>query len=209
MTKIISYNLNGIRAAERKGLKEWMKAVDADVYCFQEIKAKPDQFDAEEYEKMGYFCQWFPAEKKGYSGVALLSKVEPKKVEFGIGNEFFDGEGRMITAYFDDLTVVSVYHPSGSSGAERLKLKFQWMDLFKAHFDQIEKKTWWFPATTTFVKRKSIFTIQRPMSKIQDFFLRKEPGLQSFGIRFCRQFQRIQSKSPRIFLVVIPNTCKR
>lgn len=140
MIKIISYNLNGIRAAERKGLSKWMKAVDADIFCFQEIKALPEQFDVSIYKSLGYHCHWFPAEKKGYSGVALLSKEKPKEVQYGIGDDFFDAEGRMITATFDHYTAVSVYHPSGSSGEERLKLKFRWMDLFREHFDKVKKE---------------------------------------------------------------------
>ena len=97
--KIISYNINGIRAAIRKGLVEWLKEASPDVICLQEIKANVDQFNVGEFEKLGYHCFWFSAEKKGYSGVAILSKIKPNKVVYGCGVEEFDveGESSMVT----------------------------------------------------------------------------------------------------------------
>ena len=84
--KIISYNVNGIRAAIKKGFIDWLETTNADVVCLQEIKATPEQFDQEPFENLGYkFNSWFPAVKKGYSGVAILSKIEPKNVVFGTG----------------------------------------------------------------------------------------------------------------------------
>ena len=114
--KIISYNINGIRAAIKKGFLEWLKKESPDVICLQEIKANIDQFDTSEFEKLGYYCFWFSAEKKGYSGVAILSRIKPNNIIYGCGVPEFDSEGRIIKAEFDDISIFSCYFPSGSSG---------------------------------------------------------------------------------------------
>ena len=131
MTKIISYNVNGIRAAMRKDFIPWLSACNADIVCLQELKANPEQFDERAFRDLGYHCYWFPAEKKGYSGVAILSKVKPEDVICGTGDPSFDIEGRIIQAKFKAFTVLSTYHPSGSSGGDRLAYKFKWMEYFK------------------------------------------------------------------------------
>lgn len=141
MTKIISYNVNGIRAAMRKDLIPWLKGVNADIICLQEIKANEDQIDVEELESLGYHCYWNSAEKKGYSGVAILSKKKASHISKGIGNAKFDSEGRLIMAKIDDLNVISVYHPSGSSKPERLSYKFDWMDAFMKYTDSLSKNS--------------------------------------------------------------------
>jgi exodeoxyribonuclease III (xth) len=123
--KIISYNVNGIRAAISKGLLEWLDAVPPDVVCFQELKATPDQIPVMEIEAMGYHCYWFSAQKKGYSGVGILTKKEPDNVVFGMNNKKYDDEGRFLRADFGDLSVVSVYHPSGTTGEERQDFKME------------------------------------------------------------------------------------
>lgn len=124
--KIYSYNINGIRAALSKGLIEWLDSEKPDVICFQEIKAMIDQIPVSLFEALGYHHYWFPAEKKGYSGVALLSKTKPDEVIYGCGIDAYDKEGRMLEARFGDLSVLSCYFPSGSSGDERqaFKMKF-------------------------------------------------------------------------------------
>ena len=139
MTKIISYNLNGVRAALSKGLDNWLKAVDADIVCFQEIKANPEQFDTTIFDQLGYKHYWYPAAKKGYSGVAILSKKEPNRVTCGMGIEKYDFEGRMIRADFDDFSVISVYHPSGTSGDDRQAFKMQWLADFEEYINELEK----------------------------------------------------------------------
>jgi exodeoxyribonuclease-3 len=137
--KIISYNVNGIRAAMSKGLIDWMKQTDPDVLCIQEIKASPEQVGVFEFEEMGYKHYWYPAQKKGYSGVAIFSKTEPKKVEYGCGIKEYDDEGRVLRADFDDVSVMSVYHPSGSSGDERQAFKMKWLSDFQKYIDDLRK----------------------------------------------------------------------
>jgi exodeoxyribonuclease-3 len=137
--KIISYNVNGIRAAMGKGLLDWIKQTDPDVLCLQEIKASPDQVGVFEFEEMGYKHYWYPAQKKGYSGVAIFSKTEPKKVEYGCGIKEYDDEGRVLCADFDDVSVMSVYHPSGSSGDERQAFKMKWLSDFQKYIDDLRK----------------------------------------------------------------------
>ena len=111
--KVVSYNVNGIRAAMNKGLIDWLSAVDADVVCFQEIKATEDQIDTEALRALGYANQYyFSAEKKGYSGVAILSKNAPDNVVFGTGIAYMDREGRNLRADFGAFSVMSMYLPS-------------------------------------------------------------------------------------------------
>lgn len=136
--KIISYNVNGIRAAMRKDLVAWLKQAAPDVVCLQEIKATPDQFDEEEFKEIGYpYCYWFPAERKGYSGVALLSKKEPQKITFGTGIEYMDKEGRNLRADYDGVSVMSLYLPSGTSD-DRLGFKLGYMADFQKYVDQLK-----------------------------------------------------------------------
>lgn len=129
--KIISYNVNGIRAAISKGFIDWLKTADPDVICLQEIKATPEQIPTLDFELAGFpYHYWFPATKKGYSGVAILSKVKPNNVVFGTGIPHMDFEGRNIRADFDNLSVMSLYLPSGTNG-DRLNHKFMYMDDFQ------------------------------------------------------------------------------
>ena len=128
--KIITYNVNGVRSAIEKGLITWLMQEKPDVLCLQETKAQPDQIPEEEFQALGYHCHWFSAEKKGYSGVGLLSLKKPDLVETGIGIDRYDAEGRLIRADFGDLTVVSAYHPSGTTGDERQAFKMEWLEDF-------------------------------------------------------------------------------
>ncbi|MAZ55647.1 MAG: exodeoxyribonuclease III [Flavobacteriales bacterium] len=137
--KIISYNINGIRAALRKGFIGWLKEESPDVICLQEIKANVDQFDITEFEKIGYYCYWFSAQKKGYSGVAILSKVKPNNIVYGCGMHEFDSEGRVIKAEFDKISIFCCYFPSGSSGELRQAFKMKFLDFFY-NFIKSEKK---------------------------------------------------------------------
>ncbi|MBK6348241.1 MAG: exodeoxyribonuclease III [Bacteroidales bacterium] len=128
--KIITYNVNGVRSAISKGLITWMMREKPDVLCLQEIKANADQIPVEEFQALGYHCHWFSAEKKGYSGVGLLSLKKPDHVECGIGIDRFDAEGRLIRADFGDVSVISAYHPSGTTGEIRQTLKMEWLGEF-------------------------------------------------------------------------------
>jgi exodeoxyribonuclease-3 len=136
--KIISYNVNGIRAAINKDFLGWLSATSPDVICLQEIKAQHDQIPLLDFESIGYHHYWFPAQKKGYSGVAILSKTQPDHVEYGMGIPEYDHEGRFLRADFGDLSVVSVYHPSGSSGDERQAFKMQWLADFQQYVDHLK-----------------------------------------------------------------------
>lgn len=136
---IISYNVNGIRAAIRKGFLDWLQQADPDVVLIQEIKATPEQLDLGVFEKAGYPYQyWYPATKKGYSGVAILSKTKPDHVEYGTGIDYMDYEGRVIRADFGELSVMSLYLPSGTNTA-RLDFKFKFMEDFQYYIDELKK----------------------------------------------------------------------
>lgn len=128
--KLYSWNVNGIRAAQRKGLLDWMRAADPDVLTVQETKAQPEQLDAELRQPAGYHSSWASAEKKGYSGVALYSKTEPLDVQLGLGIEQFDSEGRTIVADFGAFTLMSSYLPNGKANAERLRYKMAYKEAF-------------------------------------------------------------------------------
>lgn len=135
--KIISYNVNGIRAAMKKGFIDWLTSANPDVICLQEIKAMKEQVDIEAIENAGYkYNYWFSAQKKGYSGVAILSKIEPKHVEYGTGIESMDFEGRNIRADFDGVSIMSMYLPSGTNDA-RLAHKFEYMNMIHQYLNEL------------------------------------------------------------------------
>ncbi|WP_375239369.1 exodeoxyribonuclease III [Aurantibacter sp.] len=135
--KIISYNVNGIRAALKKGFIDWLKSANPDVLCLQEIKANKEQLDLSVFEEAGYkYNYWYSAQKKGYSGVAILSKVKPNHVAYGTGIEEMDFEGRNIRADFGDISVMSMYLPSGTN-IERLEFKFGYMDSIKTYLKEL------------------------------------------------------------------------
>lgn len=129
MTKISSLNINGIRAGERKGFSEWIQNENPDIICLQELKAMEDQIP-DEIRELEYHQYYHPAEKKGYSGVGILTKEEPKSVQIGMDNDWIDREGRVIMSEFDRFRIFSVYVPSGTSGDERQQIKYQFMDEF-------------------------------------------------------------------------------
>lgn len=138
--KIISYNVNGIRSAMNKGLTEWLKAADADVVCLQEIKAEPGQLNLLHFEDLGYKTYWYPAQKKGYSGVAIFTKQEPLHVEYGCGIEAYDKEGRVLRVDFKNVSVMSVYFPSGTSGDHRQDFKYRFLEDFSAYIETLKIK---------------------------------------------------------------------
>ncbi|MBP6385923.1 MAG: exodeoxyribonuclease III [Pseudarcicella sp.] len=135
--KIVSYNVNGIRAAINKGFTEWLQATNADIVCLQEVKANIEQIDPIAIHALGYEIYWFAAQKKGYSGVAIFTKIQPKHVVYGCGIDIYDDEGRVLRADFDNFSVMSVYMPSGSSGDERQTFKYQWMDDFQDYVSKL------------------------------------------------------------------------
>jgi exodeoxyribonuclease-3 len=136
--KIISLNLNGIRSATNKGLDTWLKKEDADIVCMQEIKAQAGDMTDEMLNPEGYFGYFHYAEKKGYSGVGIYSKTKPDSIVVGLGVTDIDNEGRYIEARFGNLSVVSLYLPSGSSGEERQAFKFSVMERFMLHLKMLK-----------------------------------------------------------------------
>lgn len=131
--RIITANVNGIRAAAKKGFFTWLQAQNADVVCIQETKAQREQLSDPLFSPAGYHCYYHDAERKGYSGVALYSRVEPNEVISGVGLDYVDSEGRYLEARFDGFSVVSLYMQSGSSSPERQALKFRFMADFLPH----------------------------------------------------------------------------
>jgi exodeoxyribonuclease III len=137
--KIITYNVNGIRSASSKGLREYIAESQADFVCFQELKALPEQIDAAEFESLGYQCYWFSAQKKGYSGVGIITKHAPLKVVNGCEHELYDSEGRVMRLDYSWGSVISAYFPSGTSGDERQNVKMDFLNHFFDHIQDLRK----------------------------------------------------------------------
>ena len=138
--KIISYNVNGIRAALKKGFLDWLQAANPDVICIQETKAHKEQLDLSEFENAGYpHHYWFSTQKKGYSSVAIFCKEKPNYIEYGTGIETMDFEGRNLRVDFDEVSVMSLYLPSGTN-SERLDFKFNYMDEFQEYIDNLKQE---------------------------------------------------------------------
>ncbi len=138
--KVLTYNVNGIRAALAKELVDFLDKENPDIVCFQEIKALSSQFDASVFERHGYYCYWFSAQKLGYSGVGILSKKAANHIEYGVGDELADFEGRVIRADFETFSVISAYFPSGTAGDHRQIVKYNFLDLFSRHINQLKTK---------------------------------------------------------------------
>jgi exodeoxyribonuclease-3 len=128
--KILSYNVNGIRAAMKKGLIDFIQSENPDILGFQELKANQDDIDVKAFQDIGYHSYWLSAEKKGYSGVGIITRDKPIEVIEGMGHEFFDKEGRTLIAIYKDFTLVNTYFPSGTSGDERQRLKYEFLDFY-------------------------------------------------------------------------------
>ena len=136
--KIITYNVNGLRSAINKGWLQWVQAVNPDIICLQEIKVQQEQLDLTLFENAGYHHYWHSAEKKGYSGVAILTKEKPDMVTIGSGEANVDREGRIIRADYGDVSVISVYIPSGSSGELRQAYKMEWLTWFDTYITKLK-----------------------------------------------------------------------
>ncbi len=137
--KIISWNLAGMRAAVRKGLWHKMKEIDADIYCFQEVKAKPEQVELGFDYPIGYQSYWNPAEKAGYSGVATFTKIEPKSIIVGDKDNNWDDEGRVIITKFDEFTLLNVYFPNGKKDKGRLDYKMKFYEYFLKYINKLKE----------------------------------------------------------------------
>lgn len=138
--KLLCWNVNGIRAVYKKGFMNWFMKEDADMVCLQETKASQDQFPEELMQGDSYWKYFSTAQKKGYSGVALFSKITPLKVETGFGIERFDTEGRILIAYYDAFVLYNVYFPNGKQSKERLQYKMDFYDAFVEHAEKTKKK---------------------------------------------------------------------
>jgi exodeoxyribonuclease-3 len=175
MLQIFSYNVNGIRAAVTKGFIDWLKESNPDIIGLQEIKANAEDFPKNEIEALGYHVYTFSAEKKGYSGVAILSKNAPKSVEIGCGNPFYDCEGRVLIAHYDGFSVINTYFPSGSSGDVRQEIIL--------HI------------------KKSIFTTQKVIKKALDSYLKSALGWIDGLLQECEIALDFAIPSKKIFIV--------
>ncbi|MDB5282272.1 MAG: Exodeoxyribonuclease [Bacteroidota bacterium] len=137
--KVMSYNVNGIRSAVSKGFVEWLRGVNPDVICLQETKVHIDDFDPKPFEALGYHCYLYDAAKKGYSGVAIFTKIKPDNVARGTGMKQYDDEGRTLRIDIGDLSIMSAYFPSGTTGDERQGVKMQFLGDFFTYIHDVEK----------------------------------------------------------------------
>ncbi len=135
--KLVSWNVNGLRACMTKGFEQFFEDIDADVFCLQETKLQEGQID---FSPNGYYCYWNYAEKKGYSGTAAFSKAEPLNVFYGLGIEQHDKEGRVITLEYDNFYLVTVYTPNSKRELLRLDYRMEWEDAFREYIISLDKK---------------------------------------------------------------------
>ena len=138
--KIYTYNVNGIRSAINKGFLDWFLKALPDILCLQELKSNRDQVDLSAIEKAGYSIYWNSAEKKGYSGVAIFTRIKPDDIEDGCGKPVYDREGRFLRADFNNFSLLNVYIPSGSSGEERQAFKMKFLDFFIDYAGEIRRR---------------------------------------------------------------------
>ena len=138
--KIISYNVNGIRAAMNKGFIDWLVSENPDIIGLQEVKADLSQINPAIFEDLGYEIYWYPAVKKGYSGVAILTKIKPKSIKYGMGFSKYDDEGRMLQANFEDFSFISAYFPSGTTGDVRQGFKYEFLDDVSGYMQDLRKE---------------------------------------------------------------------
>lgn len=137
--KIFTFNVNGIRAAIKKGLLEWLATENPDILCLQEIKLSETEVVEDLFKDLGFHCYWYPAQKRGYSGVAILSKIKPEHIEYGMNVEQFDNEGRIIRADFKNFSLVCAYFPSGTTGDIRQDLKMKFLGHVDRHIAELKK----------------------------------------------------------------------
>jgi exodeoxyribonuclease-3 len=137
--RIISYNVNGIRAAINKGFIEWLRTDPADIICIQETKAAKNNVDCSIINELGYLDFWYPAQKKGYSGVAVFTRLQPDNVVYGNGHKVSDEEGRILQLDFGNVRLINAYFPSGTSGDLRQAFKYEWLDQIYLYIDDLRK----------------------------------------------------------------------
>lgn len=138
--RIISYNVNGIRSAINKGLLDWLQTDPAEIVCFQELKSARETIPHELFEELGFHTYWFPAQKKGYSGVGVVTKEKPLEVTYGNTFEQSDEEGRVIKLEYEQFILINAYFPSGTTGDVRQDYKYQWLDEFYDYVSEIKSQ---------------------------------------------------------------------
>jgi exodeoxyribonuclease-3 len=138
--KILSWNVNGIRAMEKKGFFEWLLKESPDILCLQETKAHPEQLTEKFISPLGYHSFWASAEKKGYSGVCIYTKIKPKTVTVGLGSNEFDTEGRTLVADYGDFVLFNIYYPNGGAGNKRVPFKMKFYDTFLEKVEKLRKQ---------------------------------------------------------------------
>lgn len=138
--RIISYNVNGLRAAIKKGFLDWLKTDPADIICVQETKALQEDIDHTVFNALGYHDYWYSALKKGYSGVAVFTRIKPDNVQYGTQHKMSDDEGRVIQLDFGNIRIINAYFPSGTSGDERQEFKYVWLDDFFTYLHKTRKQ---------------------------------------------------------------------
>lgn len=138
--KIISYNVNGIRAAMNKGFIDWLASENPDIIGLQEVKADLSQINPAVFQNLGYEIYWYPAVKKGYSGVAILTKIKPNSVTYGMGIPKYDDEGRILQANYDGFSFISAYFPSGTTGDTRQNFKYEFLDDVSGYLEDLKKE---------------------------------------------------------------------
>ena len=138
--RILSWNVNGLRAVHKKGFLDWFKEEKPDILCLQETKAQEEQLPDEVRNIEGYHSYFSSAVKKGYSGVAIYTKEEPKSVKKGFGIEKFDSEGRILIAEYPDFILINIYYPNGKAREERLRYKMDFYDAFLEYTNKLKKK---------------------------------------------------------------------
>ncbi len=168
--RIISYNT--------KGFIDWLKTNPADIICIQETKAQKEDADISEIEKLGFESYWFSAQKKGYSGVCVLTKIKPTNVVVGNGFEMSDFEGRVIRLDFGDITLFNCYFPSGTSGDERQTYKYQWLDEFMGFINDLKKTRKKLSSAVIIIllTKKLIFTTRKAIKNLVVFCPKNELG---------------------------------
>ena len=137
-TRLLSWNVNGIRAIKGKGFVDWLNKESPDILCVQETKAQPGQLGDDLKEPEGYHTYWNSPERKGYSGVAVFTKEKPLDVKYDFGDSGFNIEGRVIIAEYAEFTLFNIYYPNGKSGAERLAYKMSFYDTFLQYADSLK-----------------------------------------------------------------------
>jgi exodeoxyribonuclease-3 len=194
---IITYNVNGIRAAMKKGFVDWLIKESPDVICIQETKANKDQVEFDLIENLGYHTYWFSAQKKGYSGVAIFSKTKPNHIEYGTGIDYMDYEGRILRIDFDEVSIISLYLPSGTN-LDRLEFKFRFMDDFKEYIYSLNNKIQNLVICGDYNICHNAIDIHDPIrnKKVSGFLPEERKWLDSFfGDRFIDSFRFI-TKDP-------------